>query len=42
MLIAIMGDAFDKAMENREKNRKIGMLSIMGEYVHLTVKEGDK
>ena len=28
--------------ENKERNRKIGMLSIMGEYVHLTVQGGDK
>ena len=41
MLIAIMGDAFDNATEHRENNRKIGMLSIMGEYVHLTVQGGD-
>ena len=42
MLIAIMGDAFDQATEFKENNRKIGMLQIMSEYVHLIVDEGDK
>ena len=41
MLIAIMGDAFDYATEYRENNKIIGMLSIMGEYVDLTVQDGD-
>ena len=33
MLIAIMGDAFSQAIENKENNRKRGLLNIMGEYV---------
>ena len=41
MLIAIMGDAFDQAIENKESNRKRGLLNIMGEYVELTVRDGD-
>ena len=28
--------------ENKENRRKIGMLKIMGDYVNLTVKGGDK
>ena len=42
MLIAIMGDAFDRAKENEENNRKLGMLKIMGEYVHLIMQDGDE
>ena len=37
-----MGDAFDRAMENKENNRKLGMLRIMSEYVHLIVQDGNK
>ena len=33
MLIAIMGDAFSQAIENKENNRKRGLLNIMAEYV---------
>ena len=42
MLIAIMGDAFDQATENKENNRKLGMLKIMGDYVNLTLQGGDR
>ena len=42
MLIAIMGDAFDYATENKQNNRKLGMMKIMGEYVNLSVKDGFK
>ena len=41
MLIAIMGDEFDYATEHKINNRTLGMLKIMGEYVHLTVEDGD-
>ena len=41
MLIAIMGDAFSQAIENKENNRKRGLLNIMGEYVQLTTLDGD-
>ena len=42
MLIAIMGDAFSQAIENKERNRKLGLLNIMSEYVQLTTQDGDK
>merc|ERR1739844_153640 len=40
MLIAIMGDAFGQAVDNKENNRKSGMLKIMAEYIELTVQYG--
>ena len=35
MLIAIMGDAFTQATEERENNARLTKLGIMGDYVHL-------
>ena len=34
MLIAIMGDTFEKAIEQRENNAKMTKLKIMGDYIH--------
>ena len=40
MLIAIMIDTFDRAAENREDNRKLEVLKIMGKHIYLTVLDG--
>ena len=39
MLIAIMGDTFDRATEERENNARETKLRIMGDYVHLILKD---
>ena len=35
MLIAIMGDAFERATEQRENNARLTKLRIMGDYIDL-------
>ena len=35
MLIAIMGDAFERATEERENNARLTKLRIMGDYIDL-------
>ena len=42
MLIAIMGDTFDRATEERENNARETKLQIMGDYVHLILKDEDE
>ena len=39
MMIAIMGDAFDKATENRENNATQTKVKIMGDYIDLIEKD---
>ena len=39
MLIAIMGDAFDQATENRENNATITKVRIMGDYIELIARD---
>ena len=41
MLIAIMGDVFEQAMERKETTRLQVQLKIMTEYSNLTVQDGD-
>ena len=41
MLIAIMGDIFDEAMERKETMKFKVQLKIMTEYSNLTVEDGD-
>ena len=38
MLIAIMGDTFEKAIEQRENNARLTKLKIMGDYTNLIVR----
>ena len=35
MLIAIMGDAFDRATDDRENNARLTKLKIMGDYINV-------
>ena len=42
MLIAIMGDTFDRATEERENNARETKLQIMGDYVHLILKDEEE
>ena len=35
MLIAIMGDTFDRATEEKDNNARLTKLSIMGDYIDL-------
>ena len=37
MLIAIMGDTYAQASENKENNARITKLEIMEDYIHLIV-----
>ena len=37
-----MIDAYDRAAENRENNRKLEVLNIMSKYIHLTVLDGNR
>ena len=39
MLIAIMGDAFDQATENKENNATITKVQIMSEYIDLIARD---
>ena len=39
MMIAIMGDAFDKATENRDNNATQTKVKIMGDYIDLIEKD---
>ena len=39
MLIAIMGDVFDRAIDDRENNARKTKLNIMGDYINLIQKE---
>ena len=41
MLIAIMGDTFDRATEERDNNARQTKLKIMGDYIDLILKEED-
>ena len=41
MLIAIMGDTFGQAMENRENNARLTKLKIMGDYINLIVRDSE-
>ena len=41
ILIAIMGDAYDEAMLNKENNTKNGMLNIMLDYIQVIREFGD-
>ena len=41
MLIAIMGDAFERATEERENNARLTKLKIMGDYIDLIDKSDD-
>ena len=41
MLIAIMGDAFDQATENRENNATITKVRIMGDYIDLIARDDE-
>ena len=39
MLIAIMGDAFDRATDDRENNARLTKLKIMGDYINVINRE---
>ena len=41
MLIAIMGDTFDRATEERDNNARQEKLNIMGDYIDLILKDED-
>ena len=41
MLIAIMGDTFDRATEERENNSRLTKLKIMGDQIHLIIPDED-
>ena len=41
MLIAIMGDAFDQAIENKENNATITKVRIMGDYIELIARDDE-
>ena len=41
MLIAIMGDAFDQATENKENNATITKVRIMGDYIDLIARDDE-
>ena len=41
MLIAIMGDTYDRATEERDNNARATKLRIMGDYVNLILKDED-
>ena len=42
MIIAIMGDTFDKATDERENNARLTKLRIMGDYINLIVRDIDE
>ena len=42
MLIAIMGDTFEKATDERENNARLTKLRIMGDYINLIVRDIDE
>ena len=42
MLIAIMGDTYDRATEERDNNARAIKLKIMGDYVNLILKDEDE
>ena len=42
MLIAIMGDTFEKASDERDNNARLTKLKIMGDYIHLIVRDIDE
>ena len=42
MLIAIMGDTFEKASDERDNNARLTKLRIMGDYIHLIVRDIDE
>lgn len=39
MLIAIMGDTFEKATEERDNNARLTKLRIMSDYINLIVRD---